>query len=279
VRVDRSQIEQVIVNLAVNARDAMSGGGSLAIDVACSDAHPEAASGTDAATVVPSVVLVVTDTGPGMAEDVRARVFEPFFTTKEPDRGTGLGLSTVYGIVQQSGGSVAVESEPGQGATFRVVLPRVDAAVEAPPGRIVAPHEATASRTILVVEDEHAVRTLVRRILEGLGHRVLSARDGSEALEISDAHAGTIDLLVSDVIMPNMRGREIAERLSVARPGIGVLFISGYPRDDIVRDGVLDPGVHFLQKPFDTSELTARVEELLDSASPGADGPRSASTR
>ena len=251
VTVDRSQIEQVVVNLVVNARDAMPDGGTLAIEVAV----PE----TDG----PQVVLTITDTGEGMSEEVRTHVFEPFFTTKEPDRGTGLGLSTVYGIVEQSGGTVTLESEPGRGSTFRVVLPLVDAAVDTERHATAVDRGAVASRTILVVEDEHAVRTLLRRILEDLGHRVLGARDGEEALEIEAAHAGQIDLLVSDVIMPNMRGREIAERLTAARPGIRVLFVSGYPRDDIVRDGVLDPGVNFLQKPFDTAELVARVQDLL----------------
>jgi two-component system cell cycle sensor histidine kinase/response regulator CckA len=261
VRVDRSQIEQVIVNLVVNARDAMPAGGNLQIDVSTSPDVPEADSGN---TILgPNVVLTIADTGSGMTADVRSRAFDPFFTTKGPNDGTGLGLSTVYGIVQQSGGAVAVESDPGRGATFRVVLPGVDAAIDPEPGPLAGEVLAVTSRTILVVEDEHAVRALLRRILEGLGNQVLSARDGAEALEMEAAHAGTIDLLVTDVIMPNMRGREIAERIAARRPGIAILFVSGYPQDDIVRDGVLDPDVNFLQKPFDACQLIGQVGELL----------------
>ena len=191
------------------------------------------------------------------------RVFEPFFTTKEPrPRNRARSCDRVrHRRAERRLGHGRKPAGPGD---IRVALQRVDADVEVEPGRGSSAAAAVTSRTILVVEDEHAVRSLLRRILEGLGHRVLSARDGAEALEIEAAHAGPIDLLVSDVIMPNMRGREIAERMGVARPGIGVLFVSGYPRDDIVRDGVLDPGVNFLQKPFDKGELVARVNELLN---------------
>jgi PAS domain S-box-containing protein len=263
VRADPGQIEQVIMNLAVNACDAMPGGGTLTIETA----NVEIGAGDEREAAAPPgryVLLTVSDTGLGMSATTRARVFEPFFTTKERGKGTGLGLSTVYGIVKQSEGCVTVESEPGRGTTFRVYLPRVDAAVEsAVPGRAF-----TASRggdeTVLVVEDQEPVRRLTRRVLETQGYAVLAASDGHEALSLAEQHAGSIHILVTDVVMPGMSGREVGRRLAVKRPGMRVLYLSGYADDSIVNHGVLEPGLAFLQKPFTPESLARRVREVLD---------------
>jgi two-component system, cell cycle sensor histidine kinase and response regulator CckA len=258
VRVDRGQIEQVLVNLAVNARDAMPDGGRLTI-------------GTSDADVVDSddvprgryVVLQVTDKGVGMTPEILARVFEPFFTTKERGKGTGLGLATVYGIVQQSGGHVRVDSTPGSGTTFRIYLPRVEAPVEAP--REAAPVTApeAGSETVLVAEDEPLVRVLVRKTLAQAGYRVLEAGGGEEALQLAARHDGTIHLLVTDVVMPGMSGRELMRRLADVRPNVKVLYMSGYSDEAVARHGVLDAGTAFMQKPFTPSVLARRVREVL----------------
>ncbi|MBK8164419.1 MAG: response regulator [bacterium] len=255
--VDRSQIEQVIVNLVVNARDAMPDGGELVITVAC--------AGDDHATGVhdgPHVALVVADTGVGMDEAVRARAFDPFFTTKDRGKGTGLGLSTVYGIVRQSGGDVFLDSRPGQGTTVTVCLPRVapGAAPEAAAPARIAAH---ATATILVAEDEPMVRELTADCLARAGFTVLSAADGEAALELAAAHAGPLDLLLTDVVMPRLGGRELAARLRAARPDLRVLFISGYTDDARDLREAAGPGGDFLHKPFSPEELVARVRALL----------------
>jgi len=268
VRADRGQLEQVIVNLAVNARDAMPNGGKLTIavtkmtvDEAYAHRHGQARPG-------PHAMLAITDTGIGMDEETLAHAFEPFYTTKPRDKGTGLGLATVYSIVERCGGHILVYSEAGLGTSFKVCLPLadgVDAAPSPPPAALPADG---GTETILLAEDEDAVRELAREVLEGKGYRVLEARSGDEALAIATG-AGWIDLLVTDVVMPQIGGGELAQRLSAQRPGLKVLFVSGYPDDAIVRHGVLERGSAMLQKPFELEAFARKVREVLDSVSAG----------
>ncbi|MBI3205874.1 MAG: PAS domain S-box protein [Myxococcales bacterium] len=266
VRADRGQLEQVLMNLVVNARDAMPSGGELVIATAAVEAgaallatYPELASGS-------WVRLSVRDSGEGMPPEVLARIFEPFFTTKEQGKGTGLGLSTVYGIVRQSGGHVRVESQPGQGSRFDVYLPRLGEAERAASVHPPAPGPAAGSETILLVEDEAAVRDLAARMLRRSGYRVLTAAHGGEALLICEKHPGPIHLLLSDVVMPEMGGRELAERVAQLRPGVRVLFMSGYSDDDVARRGVGGQFAAVVAKPFDVATLTRAVRALLDDA-------------
>ena len=291
VKADPGQMEQMILNLCVNARDAMPDGGRLTIRTANVDLDEAAAKEWTDARPGPYVTLEVSDTGGGMDEETRSHLFEPFFTTKEQGKGTGLGLSTVYGTVKQSGGHISVESEPGHGSTFRVYLPRVAAPVIAPEPRRAADAPAAARRvasgerlpagrgeTILLVEDAQRVRAVVREILEMSGYAVLEAHHGAEALELSNRHAGPIHLLVTDVVMPQMSGRELAQRLATLRPDLKVLYMSGYTDDAIVRHGVLASGIAFLSKPFTPDALALKVRELLDgvgAAPAGPDGRRS----
>ena len=262
VRADASQLEQVIMNLAVNARDAMPGGGRITIgtanvplDAELAQAHPEAPSG-------PYVLLAVSDTGTGMSADVKAHLFEPFFTTKEVGKGTGLGLATVYGIVHQSGGFIAVDSEPGRGSRFRIFLPRAEA--PAPEIAPAAPEPAAGgSGTVLLVEDEAGVRHLARDVLSRYGYRVLEAGDGSEALRLAAGHEGPIDLLLTDVVMPGMSGAELAEQFRALRPAARVLYASGYADDAVMSHGITG-GVPFLQKPFEPDDLVRHVRELIE---------------
>jgi len=253
VLADPTQIEQVIVNLTVNAREAMPNGGSVSIETA----NVASERGT-------FVELCLSDTGAGMTEDQRLQLFEPFFTTKAG--GTGLGLATVYGIVDQSGGTIEVDSAPGMGSAFRILLPRVEgpATDPAPPPTRVAP--AGGSETILLVEDETVVRRLVAEILETAGYNVLQAGDGPSALELLRRHVGPIDLLVTDVVMPGMSGPEVAQAVVAMRPGTQVLYTSGYTDSAIGHHGVLEPGIAFLQKPFSADDLTRRVRALIDAA-------------
>jgi len=264
VRADRGHMEQVILNLAVNARDAMPDGGRLRIEVSHVRLDETQAGELSTMGSGPYCLLTVTDTGSGMELEIQHRIFEPFFTTKERGKGTGLGLSTVYGIVKQGGGSVTVSSEPGRGAVFCVYLPQTPepAAVQAREPRLGPLSHGT--ETILLVEDEPAVRAIGRELLQINGYTILEAENGIQALEVASSHEGTIDLLVSDVVMPRMSGRELAERMMVLRPGIRVLLVSGFADDRIMRNGVLDPGMAFLQKPFTLESLSQRVREVLD---------------
>jgi signal transduction histidine kinase/ligand-binding sensor domain-containing protein/CheY-like chemotaxis protein len=265
VRADPGQIEQVLLNLVVNARDAMPRGGQLVVETR--NVEPHAVRRFAEAEPVPYVAVFVRDTGTGMAPAVRDRVFEPFFTTKEQGKGTGLGLSTVYGSVKQSGGFVHVESELGIGSTFSVYLPRVCVAEET---RTTAELEAVppGSATVLLVEDEDAVRRLASRVLTRSGYRVLAAASGDEAAGIAARHEGPIDLLMTDVVMPGMSGRELAEELLARYPGMRLLYASGYTEDAIVRHGVSSLETAFLEKPFTPNALLRKVREVLDALAP-----------
>jgi len=281
VNADFGQLEQVILNLVVNARDAMPDGGRLVLRVTNGENGENGEIGENAGTAVsgagveaaaaglelppgPYVELTVSDTGSGMTPEVKARLFEPFFSTKPPDKGTGLGLATVHGIVRQSGGDIKVETEPGQGSSFHVFLPRLaDAGEEAEPHPSAAVHDR-GTEVLLLVEDEDSIREPATEILESRGYLVLPASGGAEALAIAQAHAGPIDLMITDVVMPGMNGNQLAEELRSLRPGMRVLFISGYPEDAIAHHGVLDAGKAFLQKPCPAAVLLRTVREVLD---------------
>ncbi|HSA92697.1 MAG TPA: PAS domain S-box protein [Terriglobales bacterium] len=269
VRADPGQIEQVVMNLAVNSRDAMPRGGKLVIETA--NVELDSAYAHEHPSVRPGsyVMLAVSDTGVGMDEETRARVFEPFFTTKEKGKGTGLGLATVYGIVKQSEGYIWVYSEPEQGTSVKVYLPRVDEPAPSGTPQPAAPERYHGSETVLLVEDEEGVRSLVRHVLDRHGYRVLEARHGREALLLSERTEGAIHLLLTDVILEQMSGPELAAQLSPLRPQLKVLYMSGYTDDAIGHHGVLAAGTEFLQKPFSTEALMRKVRQVLDSA----DGP------
>ncbi len=264
VRADEGQIEQVLMNLAVNARDAMPSGGRLVIETA--DANPDDAVLKAQGVADPGqyVMLSVTDSGAGMSAEVRERIFEPFFTTKELGRGTGLGLATVYGIVKQHGGHIIVDSEPGKGTIFRILLP-----LTAGPG----PQQAAepsgplpeGTETLLVVEDDELVRGLIDEVLAPLGYRVLTTASGDEALKTSDSFPGHVDLLLTDVVMPGMNGRQLAEIMRTRRPGIKVLFMSGYTQDALSTQGILEPGVALIHKPLRAGTLARQIRQVLDS--------------
>jgi CheY-like chemotaxis protein len=263
IRADPGQMEQVLVNLVVNSRDAMPTGGKVTIetnnvklDATYTRLHPEITPGK-------YVTLAVTDTGCGMDESVKARIFEPFFTTKEPGKGTGLGLATVYGIVKQSGGSISVYSEPNKGTTFKIYLPRIEetASLAAASSLLVPPK---GKETLLLAEDEEGVRALARHALQALGYTVVEATNGREALELCKQYAGVLHLLITDVVMPLMGGRELAQQARAVRPHLKVLYISGYTDDAIVRHGVLEAGMPFLSKPFTPAILAAKIREILD---------------
>jgi len=268
VEADPGQLEQVIMNLAVNARDAMPRGGRLTIETASVELESTVAEQHAGARPGRFERLVVTDTGSGMDAETRAHLFEPFFTTKGPGQGTGLGLATVYGIVSQSSGFVWVDSEPGRGATFTIHLPSVAAPAETIAPGPADPEAPRGSETVLLVEDEEDLRDMTHEILESHGYRVLTARHGGEALSISERHRGVIDLLLTDVVMPQMSGPVLAESLRARHAGLRVLYMSGYTADAIGRHGVLEAGLALLHKPFTPDALTRKVRELLDAPGP-----------
>jgi len=260
VKADVSQIEQILMNLAVNARDAMPTGGKLTIETTNVDYDPERQQRSDGSTEF--VMLAVTDTGTGMDEATKARIFEPFFTTKQPGKGTGLGLATVYAIVTQAGGFIWVYSELGHGTSFKIYLPQVDAvATTAAVARVDLPR---GTETVLLVEDAAAVRAVARQVLQRQGYNVLEASDGEDALHLAARYQGTIDLVLTDVVMPRAGGRELAERLLTVRRDTRVLYMSGYTDDSVVRHGILEGGVAYLQKPFSPEGLARKVREVLD---------------
>jgi signal transduction histidine kinase/ActR/RegA family two-component response regulator len=264
ITADPGQLEQVIMNLVVNARDAMPTGGTVLIQTRNVRLDARYERRPDAIAAGPAVMLAVTDTGIGMDETTRHRIFEPFFTTKPVGKGTGLGLSTVYGIVRQSGGSITVYSRPGEGCTFRCYFPPTGVDITADSPAATPDDNSTGNETVLIAEDEGQMRTLLRRCLAGRGYTVLEASHGRDALDVAAAHDGTIHLLVTDVVMPHMSGKELAQRLLVARPGLRVLFISGYSDEAIERHGVLAPGSAFLQKPVRLDVLARTVRQILD---------------
>jgi two-component system, cell cycle sensor histidine kinase and response regulator CckA len=264
VHADPGQIEQVIMNLAVNARDAMPQGGKLTIETANVQLDDAYAREHVFVKPGPYVMLAVSDTGCGMDAETQAHIFEPFFTTKEPGKGTGLGLSTVYGIVKQSEGYVWVYSEVGRGTAFKIYLPRVEAVAEAVEPSREAARTVRGSETILLVEDDNPVRKLIHSTLHAYGYTVLEAHHGKHAIQVCEQHAGPIHLMVTDVVMPEMRGRELAERLKPSHPTMKVLFMSGYTDRGIVHHGELVQGTAFLQKPFTPDALARKVREVLD---------------
>jgi PAS domain S-box-containing protein len=263
VMADPGQIEQVVMNLAVNARDAMTGGGTLTIETANIEVDDAIASQSDGARPGPHVMIAVTDTGCGMDEKTRARIYEPFFTTKELGKGTGLGLATVYGIVKQSGGTIRVQSQPGQGTTFTVLFPREFSTMAPGAPTPVIELRSAANETILLVEDEELVRALTKKVLSRAGYNVLAAANGVEALRLCGLHLGPVHLLLTDVIMPEMNGKELADRLVALHPDLRVLFMSGYTAETLFHDGGLTPGTHFIGKPFSAADLRRAVREAL----------------
>jgi CheY-like chemotaxis protein len=269
VRADPGQIEQVIMNLALNARDAMPHGGKLTLETSNAQLDESYARRHQPALPGSYVMLAVSDTGHGMSPETQARIFEPFYTTKEVGKGTGLGLSMVYGIVKQSGGYIWVYSEPDRGTTFKIYLPRVDQPVE-----VTAEHRSKTvqrgTETILLVEDDAQLRQLSSSVLAHCGYKMLVAASPEEGLAICKENHRDIRLLITDVVMPRMNGRQLAEQVVKIAPNIRVLYISGYTSNAIVHYGVLDPGLWFLPKPFSLSSLVAKVREVLDSPTPQA---------
>jgi two-component system, cell cycle sensor histidine kinase and response regulator CckA len=264
VSADPGQIEQVVMNLVVNARDAMPQGGSLTIETANLTLDEHYAGRHVAVKPGPYVLLAVSDTGRGMDEATKSRLFEPFFTTKAPGKGTGLGLSTVFGIIKQSGGSVEVYSEPGTGSSVKVYLPRIDqkATIEREGRRKQSPLKG--NETILLVEDDEMVRNLVRETLEREGYKIIDSADPVEAQRLAEDFRGKIQLLITDVVMPRLSGKELARTLTQRRPDVKVLYMSGYTDSAIVNSGILQREVAFLQKPFTPAALSNKVREVLE---------------
>jgi two-component system cell cycle sensor histidine kinase/response regulator CckA len=265
VKIDPSQIEQVIFNLAVNSRDAMPSGGKLTVETANLELDEVYAHGHVGVTPGRYVSLSVSDTGVGMSQEEKEKAFEPFFTTKGKGKGAGLGLSMVYGIVKQSNGNICVYSEPGRGTTFKINLPRIEEELDTPRKRVETDFFPMGSETVLLVEDDELVRDLANRLLKQQGYRVLVAVNGEDALRVAREHDGEkIHLLLADIVMPQMGGKELAIKLKILRPDVKVLYTSGYADDAIVHHGALDPGTHFLQKPFSLKTLSHKVRKVLD---------------
>jgi PAS domain S-box-containing protein len=264
IRADAGQIEQVIMNLAVNARDAMTTGGRLTIKTADVELDESCAKQLAEVKPGPYALLAVIDSGHGMTPELMGRMFEPFFTTKDRGKGTGLGLGTVHGIVKQSGGTISVYSEPGRGTTFKVYLPRLVEPVEIATSRFSPGEMPRGTETILVVEDEANLRSIASEILKDLGYSVQVAENGEDAIRVSAAHDGPIHLLVTDVIMPGMGGRDLADCLLKSRPDLKVLYISGYTDDSVIAQGVFSSQVAFLQKPIASADLAQKVRAVLD---------------
>jgi len=268
VRADPSQVELAIINLAINARDAMSQGGALTIQTTTVEAGPASGGGTPGVAADERVLLTVTDTGTGMTEEVKAHLFEPFFTTKDPGKGTGLGLATVHDIIEQIGGEVACESELGRGTTFTISLPRVRSEVTPVPDQWVHGDLPRGTETVLLAEDEGDIRQIAHETLTVQGYAVLGAADADQALRLSKDHPGPIHLLLTDVVMPGIGGRKLAEQLSAARPEMKVLYMSGHTDDVIVHSGVLHGDLAFLRKPFTPLGLARKVRETLGTRPP-----------
>jgi len=270
VRADPSQLEQVILNLTVNSRDAMPRGGTVTIETANAVLDEEGARRHPGGRPGEYAVLSVSDTGEGMDPSTLARIFEPFFTTKKEDQGTGLGLSTVQGIAEQSGGHVSAESEPGRGTSLRVYLPRAAGGSEGEAARAAPAAPAPPGRTVLVADDSDGIRRLVRQVLERGGHAVLEARTAEEALTVAGAHPGPIHVLLTDVVMPGMNCREMAARLSATRPELRVLYMSGYADDAVLAQHAREGSIDFIEKPFSALALERKVGEILGRAAPRA---------
>jgi two-component system, cell cycle sensor histidine kinase and response regulator CckA len=268
VRVDPGHIEQVVMNLVINARDAMPHGGVLVLETAMVELDDTYAAAHDGTRPGPHVMLAISDTGSGMDKGVQERIFEPFFTTKGAGKGTGLGLSTVYGIVRQNGGSIWVYSEVGAGTTFKIYLPATDRSAEPLPAAAPSPGTLRGDETVLLVEDDTPLRTVARGILTRHGYRVLDAGGGADALRLHERTPERIDLLLTDVVMPEMSGRVLAERLVTVRPGLRVLYMSGYTDNVIVHHRVVDAGHELLQKPLTPDILLRKVREVLDRPRP-----------
>ncbi len=273
VKVDPGMVEQAVMNLAVNSRDAMPNGGKLTIETANIIHDEEYASRHVSMKPGYYVMVAVSDNGCGMDKETQSHLFEPFFTTKEKGKGSGLGLSTVYGIIKQSGGNIWTYSEPGQGTTFKIYLPRVEKTARVYKPKAKPSMVPGGTETILLVEDEEAVRTMVSKVLKNKGYTVLEAAHSKEAFEICEQNEGPIHLMVTDVILPQMSGRELAERLAPLLPEMKVLYMSGYPDNTIVQHGVLESGTAFLQKPFTLNALELKVREVLDGFRPGSREP------
>jgi PAS domain S-box-containing protein len=268
VCVDRGQLEHLLINLCINADDAMRDGGTLTVRTACA-APPAAGKGAAAAASGDFVMIAVRDTGTGMSEEVQARIFEPYFTTKEGGQGTGLGLPSIYGIVKQNGGAIEVESAPGKGSEFRVYLPRAGSSPGVSASSREAPAPARGVETVLLAEDEQMVRAVTARMLREHGYTVLEAESGDDALRLARAFGPQrVSLLVTDVVMPGMSGKKLVEELRREAPGLRVVYISGYPQEELGRNRELEPGVAFLSKPFSGATLAAKVREILDAPAP-----------